>query len=201
MQRVITLTGMLVLILITSIRAADAPSATPDLSTPKAAITTFYTALMQGDAATVKAAAIADEKQTRMLDALARVMGATKAMHEAAVAKFGKDGEEIGQLPDARLLLEKVQIEQQGDNATAVIPSKGNSEKVQLKKVAGVWKVDVSAMPEARQTAQSIPQMKAMIAVAEQITGEIKAGKYSTAAEAQKALISRMKATESAAKG
>src|SRR6476469_4723925 len=82
--------------------AADAP----DTSTPKAAAISFAKALQSNDATTLKAICVGGEEEQKAVETLAGAMGAMRRFKEACAAKWGKDNQLGGAIPDLNLVAE-----------------------------------------------------------------------------------------------
>jgi hypothetical protein len=180
-------------------RAADV-----DLSTPKAAAKTFGQGLSDGDAETVKAAAIANEDQVKALEALVRAVSNFKKVEEAAVAKFGDAGKSIANpgsmsIGDELAKIDTAEEKIDGDSAT-LTPAE-STQPLQLRKIDGQWKVDFAAMPGSEQAAEALPMINAMADAATELADEISADKYKTAEEAKTALKQKLLAAMMAAQG
>ena len=196
-RRFTAVLALLALICCTTARAAD-----PDPATPKGAAEGFFRALEAGDTAKAKAYAHGEEKHMQMLDLLVPLVGNFKKMETAAVKKWGEAGKKMlsdgggpggfdveGQLKDAK-------VEEKGDTAT-ITPAKkeeGKNEPMKLRKVAGKWKVDMAAMPNAE--GMDNPQAKKMLtgmgSIAKDMATEIEAGKYQTPEQAKEAFGQKM---------
>jgi len=174
-----------------------AVAADTDLSTPKGAAKAFGEGMSQGNFDAVKAAVLADEAQTKALEALVKVIANFKKVEEAAVTKFGEAGKTVASQQQMSIGEELAKIDQavekiEGDTATLTSP--GSQEPLHLKKADGQWKVDFAAMPGSDQIAQAVPMIDAMAGAAGELSEEITADKYKTADEAKNALGQKMMA-------
>ena len=160
-----------------------------DLSTPKSAAKSFGEALQNGDAAGVRDASLNGKPE--LVDGMCNMMKSTKALHDAAVAKFGPDGESLGmgKQADFTKQLENAKVEENGDSATITA---SDGKPVTLKKADGDWKVDFASMPAMDAALKMLPMMAKMATANQDLADEIEAGKYATAAEAKKAYGQKM---------
>ena len=162
-----------------------------DLSTPMEAAKSFGAAMQNGDAAAVKDASI--NVKPELVDGMCDMMKSSKALHDAAVAKFGQDGEGFGSSAkaDINAQLKDAKVDENGDTAT-ITPI--NGKPVTLQKTGGEWKLDFSKMPGMDAAAAMLPMIGKMSAANKDVADDITAGKYATAPEAKKALNQRMMA-------
>jgi hypothetical protein len=178
----------------------SAPAPSVDLSTPKAALKAFGEAIKSGNLAAAKAVTISDEKANKILEAFVPTFGAMKRLSDTAVKKYGEAGKSIGndskggfEITDD---LDKANIVETGDTATATMKDSKEKEPIKLKKIDGQWKVDfVSMMGEKGKTedvSKIAPIFAAMTKAANESADEIEAGKYKTADEAKKAVNMKM---------
>jgi hypothetical protein len=199
-SRPLGVTATAILTLVIAARVQVAGAAEPNASTPKGAAEAFFKALEAGDTAKAKSLATGDEKQMKLLDLLAPLVGNFKKMEQAAIKKWGDEGKKLlqnegapgpsafdieGQLKDAK-------VEEKGDTAT-ITPTKKDkdadqpNEPTKLKKVGGSWKVDMGAIPNSEgmddPNAQKV--LKGMGDVAAQMASEIEQGKFKNVAEAK----------------
>ena len=188
--------GALLVVALTAagVRAQTAPAA-QDLSTPRAAIKSFYQALEDGNFERAKKAAIADKPQLEYIQGFVDLCQAMTQLGEAADEKFGADGAKLHfPLPVAQLaaLADSAAIEEQGDTATCAINPK---VPMTLKRSDGVWRVDLVtsfAGNVDKLQVQSTFQSQFAAAIKE-VVGEIKAGKLASVVEARTALQAKLK--------
>jgi hypothetical protein len=159
-----------------------------DTSTPKGAAKTMIDAMKKGDAATVKSVTVNGDP--KFIDMMVAMVSSNQQLQDAAVAKFGADGNSIGEakmLGDVDKKLDDAEVKENGDTAT--ITTKDSREPMTLKKVDGQWKVDLSQMPQmpGKDDPSMQPMFNAMLDVNKQLAADISAGKYKTAAEAKQA--------------
>ena len=111
--------------------------------------------------------------------------------HDAGVAKFGPEGENLGmgKQADFTKQLENAKVEENGDVATITA---SDGKPLTLKKADGAWKVDFASMPSMDQAMKILPMMAKMAGASNELADEITAGKYATAADAKKAYGQKM---------
>jgi hypothetical protein len=179
----------------------------------KDSIKKLATALKEGDSSTAKKYVDDTENSQKMVESLAKLAHAAQGLQDAAVAKFGEDGKTLGAgrmaggAPHFDKDLDDAQISVNGDAAT-VQPKAGTNtapsapgappappaRPTAFKKVNGTWKLDMQAMPNAAQMAQSSPMFDKMSDAMTQTAGEIKDGKYASVQEARQALYQKVAA-------
>jgi len=161
-----------------------------DFSTPKGAARAFATALENGDAETAKKACTGGDP--KVIESLANGIGNLKKMRDAGISKFGDEGKTIfsgsGDDFDMTKKLDDAVEKIDGDKAT--ITAK-DGKPMNLKKVDGDWKVDASEIAGAGGTVGA-GMFDSMGKAAKEMTDEINAGKYKTAAEAKEAFGKKM---------
>jgi hypothetical protein len=165
-----------------------------DLSTPKGAARAFAKAMEDGDAAEAKRASTGGDPQ--IIEAMAKMTGNMKKLHDASVAKFGDQGKSVagggGNGPDFSEWSKKIDeanVKEEGDTAT--LTQKDGGEPMKLKKVNGEWKVDTTPLT-GEMASMGTAMIDSMSKAAAETADDIKAGKYKTAQEAQEALGSKM---------
>jgi hypothetical protein len=184
--------------IISPTRAADAP----DTLTPKRTAATFYTALESGDIAGAKAVATGSDKQLAMLDSLVPFVHACKELENAGFKKWGEEGRKmLTQTPnsppsfDFKQRLQTDREEIAGDSASLVTtdPKAIDKTPIKLKKIAGQWKIDLSAVQdEGMDDPTDARTLKGLTDAATTVAGEIEHGKYADAASAKAALSEKI---------
>jgi hypothetical protein len=151
----------------------------------------WATALMEADAAGMKSHSVGTAEEIGRWEGMAKMIGSFKKLGDAASAKYGEEGAQIGRMfrtPDFSQL-ESSKVAVSGDDATLT----GKDSKVmKLKKEAGEWKVVLSSMPDAAKI--NPKQVNAMATAASATADEIKDGKYPTYRDAMIALGRKMAA-------
>jgi hypothetical protein len=177
------------------ILAAPVTVCASDESDVKDAAKSFATGLAKGDADQTKQYATSDANTVAIIDGLAPIVAASHRLHDAAVDKFGKDGERLAQNPGGNMSEWSKRADQSaaritGDTATlsaredpadkSQASSQSQPQPLHLKKEGGKWKVDLAGTPKA----------KAM----DETAGEVKDGKYQNVNQAQAALRQKVAA-------
>src|SRR5260370_40536521 len=101
-----------------------------------------------------------------MIEAMASMMGAAGKLHGVTAARFGpRDADKVaGPITgnaDAAREIEQSQEKVEGDTAT-IVTAKGPANALQLKKVDGEWKIDLTRFPQRSELARQIPMYSAM---------------------------------------
>jgi hypothetical protein len=152
------------------------------------------TALKGADGRTAKAYVIDEENNQKLVESLAKLEKSLKEFYKAAVAEFGKEGEDIGgakiqaehlpYLPDwAYLDDSKTAI--QGDIATVPPKRRGVGLPATFKKEGGMWKLVVVA--DSKKAAQDALVTDNLANAYIELTGDTKRGKYHTPNDLQRA--------------
>lgn len=164
----------------------------------KSSIKSLATAMKDGDGATAKKYVVNDENSQKLIDTLAKMSKAARDLQDAAVAKFGEDGKTLGagrmagNAPHFDKDLDEANITVNGDTATVAPKDPTKGSVATFKKQDGTWKLDLQSMPHAEQMAQGAVMMGKMADVMNEMTGEIKDGKYSSAQEARQAFYQKV---------
>jgi hypothetical protein len=176
--------------------AATTQPAAADYSTPKAAARSFVQALANGDSAAAEEAVIASPEQMKNVDLLAMMAGSMKKLTDAAVAKFGEEGQSIAgqhaRLEENLKQIDDAQVQVNDDVAT--LASADQKRPVTLKKQNGQWKVDMGSMPGTEQLTQAAGAIRAMAKAANDTAGEISKDQYKSVEEARDAFQKKMMA-------
>lgn len=167
-----------------------------DLSTPKGAAKAFANAMEKGDAEAAKRASTGGNPA--VVESMAKAMGSSKKLRDAAVAKFGDEGKNImgqenNEMAELAKTVDESEVKEDGDNAT-LKPKTG--EPVKLKKINGEWKVDLTEMMATMGT-MGTGMIDSMSKAASETADDIQAGKYKTMSEAQQAFGAKMVAAPS----
>lgn len=146
-----------------------------------------------------------DPQQKQMLTAMRSLMGKLKALDDAMKRKFGKGmdsasgnnpmaDEAMSQMKGMKgLKVSDLQIEVNGDSATARPPSGGQT--LTLNRVGGKWMIDIASMggsqdPQQMQMVQAM--LPALGKAIDELIADIDAGKYPDADAASQALMQKM---------
>jgi hypothetical protein len=191
------------------ILAAPVTVCASDESDVKDAAKSFATGLAKGDADQTKQYATSDANTVAIIDGLAPIVAASHRLHDAAVDKFGKDGERLAQNPGGNMSEWSKRADQSaaritGDTATlsaredpadkSQASSQSQPQPLHLKKEGGKWKVDLAGTPNAQSMKQQAPLFKAMAKAMDETAGEVKDGKYQNVNQAQAALRQKVAA-------
>jgi hypothetical protein len=186
---------------------ATAPELSSGYSTPSAAVTDLVTALHEGNFAAARDALIIPTDQKPALDALLDAMAATARLQKAASARF-LSADIHFKPPTAADLADKLQRVAaarqtvNGDSATLDVPSETATlpaanlsgaqpaaQTLELKKIGVAWKgagpsfFSLTGEPADR-IATRVALARKLAAVADDMAGEIAAGKYFSEADA-----------------
>lgn len=184
--------GWVVLLLASCALAAGAMTGCnkSDLSTPKGAASTLAKALQTGDVDTARKASTGADDKT--IQTLVSVVSGMKKLQDAMTAKFGAEetksmtGRASNGMSDMLKKLDDADEKVSGD--TAVVTPKGGGRPINLKKIDGNWKVDLSELSKA----SASPMFESIGKAASETADEVNAGKYKSAAEARKAMTMKM---------
>jgi hypothetical protein len=171
------------------VRAADSP----DLSTPKKAALVVAKAMIDEDMPTLRAASVGSDELYGIMEATWRRRALARQMQAVAVVRFGEAGKQVGAdiigpgEADLAAVAPKLQEAINGDTASVGPPGEGQATP--LKKVDGVWKVNLLAMlGEPANVARQRAIAQAMEKIIVTTTDAIQAGRYATAGDAILAL-------------
>lgn len=162
-----------------------------DLSTPKSAARVFTEALDKGNASAAHAAAITTEKNAAFVDVMAEFMKATHKLNEAAIARYGDAGKEVGgaeKEKDLTKYYDEAEVTETGDTAT--ITRKDEPAKaLKLRRTEAGWKVDIaSLLGDEIIIDDTVKMFRALNASMHEMTAEINEGKHPSAEAAKHAL-------------
>lgn len=176
--------------------ATSAQASEVNLSTPKDAAKTLFTAVAAGDRDGIRAALHAsDAQQDALADAMAQLIVSGKRLGDAASLKFGAEGDALGRGmldPSGLSRLDGATVSESGDNATLEVP--GQNRPMSFRKQDGKWRLVITnfggALPEhiEKQTRLVILMAEAM----DESTAEIGAGKFATVTDAAGAIQKRL---------
>lgn len=165
-------------------------AATPfDLSNPKAAAVTFARSLENGDLKRAKAATIASGMELDLVESMAHAASNLRKLYDAAEEKFGASAAQDLLARSGMSASEGIaagQVVMEGDYAT-VMPRNAISP-VPLKRIRGLWKVDIGALIKGQDMSLAIPTLRALGTAADRVSGEVSAGKYASVEEVKAAM-------------
>ncbi len=183
-------------------------AATPDLSTPRAALVTLYTALRAGDVPLAKTAmTFADDREEERATVNLTTQWAPLSLMHAMEQRFGEPARRtfsnaslVKSADEALEKIQKTDISVNGDTATvgekkAAVDPNAETEVtgVKLKKIGAQWKVvaatfqDVASEVPASQTAMLKALSNATGAATLAVKKRLDAGEFSSADDAYKA--------------
>lgn len=176
-----------------AVAAADGGSAA-DLSTPQAAMLAFANALLAGDNAGIRAAAVGSDEEYKGAEAMGVMVSALRKLSDAAASRYGPDNA-ISQASanlNLAVAFRDADMKVDGDVATVVRKDKpAEPAKAKLVRRDGRWRVDLSSLPR-----QDMAQVAAAAPVVEKAAGElaaeIAAGRYKSANDALAAFGAKM---------
>lgn len=162
-----------------------------DLSTPRAAASTFTNALEKGDAATATLASSAGGIETDLVAAMAESASGIKKLNAAAIAKFGDDGKRLVAVQtNVAKNLSDGEVEITGDRA--LLRSRDGRDTMQLKRDDAGWKVDIGALIKGQDVSHVVPIFRAAGLASRKTAEEIESGKLKTVDEAKTQMAAQM---------
>ena len=191
----------MLILLIGLAAASSAPTTAPaDPSTPKGALKALAQALDAGDRKAVldllSATNPADQK---LADATADVAEASARLRQTAGKAFGEEaarplGVQVGATPEAIARIDSAKVQLDGERAT-VRANDSEGPPMVLARVNGSWKVPVSELSkdvEAADVEKNVAALADQARLLRELSEEVAAGKYKTAADARQALDRRI---------
>ena len=167
----------------------------PELATPKIAAITFVRAMEADDSEAFRKVTLGNDEDYQLFEPLLRMTGAAKKLEKAARTRFGKEGTKIVRESPAVGLEVHVQesdVKVIGDRATLKHKADADADALPLKMTPAGWKVDLTAIANRHQMSAAAGGMLKMQQALEQATNDILEGKFKTADDAAKAVVSRM---------
>jgi hypothetical protein len=166
-----------------------------DLSTPSAAMRTFAVALERDNRTIALIASTPDMRNrdprtTSFVEAMVDRDACERQMVDAAIERFGDKARDQFRTPMSQTLLKAASLPPAIDGKTATIPF--DKKPIRLKKNADGWTLDWIATIEGPPTDEQLRVMRAIVASVAEVTGNIKAGQYSTAQEAGQAINEKL---------
>jgi hypothetical protein len=168
------------------------PVAAAPLPSPKAVALAFVLSLDKGDATVAKALLPPGGGRGRWVDAAIGLSAALKRLDAAAVARFGEAGRAVSR-DQLNLAISAKAVEQavekiEGDSATLTLP--GSPRPLRLKKVGGLWQLEVG--PTEEEAAEQVALCERLAGAADATAGEVAAGRYADPAAAARAFAARV---------
>ena len=171
----------------------------------KEAAMSFARALSQGNAEQAHKFAVSNKTNDTFIDLVVPLVAAQTKLHDSAVSRFGKDGESILTTGTPAEAFNKeygkdagdLDINITGDSAQITAKPKAGEkpegQPLQLKKVEGKWKVDLSKLKGAEAMPKNAPLIKALTKAMADTADEIQAGKYGKVQDAKMAIADKVK--------
>jgi hypothetical protein len=178
-------------------QATDTPA---DPSTPKGALKALAKALDAGDrAAVLELLAANSEQERRVAAATADLAEATVGLRRVATRAFGEKasrplGVDPGATPEALARIDAATVDLKGDRATLRTPQQ-EGPPIVLARQGNTWRVPVSELSkdvEAADVERNLKDVAEQTRLMRELTAEVAAGKYKTAADARQALDQRI---------
>jgi hypothetical protein len=179
---------------------ATVPADPADPATPKGALKALAQALDAGDRAAVLKLLLADTGEERKVAAAtADLADATAGLRRAAAKAFGEQGSrplgvDAGATPEALARIDSATVDLAQDRATVRTPQLEGPPIVLVKR-DGTWHVPVSELSkdvEAADVERNLKDVAEQTRLLRELSAEVLAGKYKTAAEARQALDARI---------
>jgi hypothetical protein len=189
-----------ILLLTGTVRAADV-----DMSSPKAAVKSLYTAVGRVDTAAVRQLLyVENDPQQELAGGYGKVILASKRLGDIAKQKFPTSQNQLAQgtiVPEDIAKVESAMVSITGDNA--VVRITGNPDPIKLRRVDGSWKILVGEGAETDNSgshrADRLTLLQNLADAMNQSADELNADKYPTIADAEAAIKQRMSAVVSKA--
>lgn len=187
-------TGLMAAAVVTGL-AGSVFAESPELATPKLGALAFVRAMEQNSPDAFASVTIGAEQDRKLFAPLIHMVGAAKDLEKAARQKFGKAGRVVVRESPAAGIEVQVQestVSISGDSAVVRHAPDDGSEPLTLRKTADGWKVDLTAIQRRQEMVTAAPSVQRIEKALSDTAAEIREGKFKTAEEAGKALISRM---------
>ena len=167
----------------------------PELATPKLGVLAFVRAMEQDSPEAFAAVTLGAEPDRKLFVPLIHMVGAAKDLEKAARQKFGKAGRVVVRDSPAAGL--EVQVQEStvtitGDSAIVRHAQDDGAEPLTLRKTSDGWKVDLTAIQRRQEMASAAPSVERLEKALSDTAGDIRAGKFQSAEEAERALLQRM---------
>ncbi len=172
-----------------------------DLSSPKSAAMEYGKATEEGDLNKTRGSVILTKETDKLIVSLVPFMHAMHELQKASMEKFGEKGYQVigaSSADDISKQIEKSKIDIQGDTAT-VTTSANNPRPLKLTKKNNEWRVDLTGIlppsSNSQQTDRVITLYNSMTLTANEVTADVKGGKFKTIEEAKLGLNTKMQET------
>lgn len=162
-----------------------------DLGTPKSAAKSLYQAMQRGNASEVAQTIYTETpEQRRLIAAVSELLVAGKRLGDAAQARFGATAERFGVgtvIPEDLAQIESAEVKEADGIATITIPNQ--FAPMRFRKDATGWKLLVDDYLKVHEQSDAqAALLKDFASALTEISTEITAGRYPTAADAQTAV-------------
>lgn len=163
-----------------------------DLSSPRKTAAAFAMALQRGDMATLQTVTVGGADDYKLMRSVTGMTAAADQLNKAAVARFGaEEGKKVArsmggspEQSDIPRQIAESDEKVEGDSAAITMKGAPPGNAINLKKVEGRWKVDLSQFPKRDEIARQTPILDAAAKVLVQGAADVRNGKYRTAEEA-----------------
>jgi hypothetical protein len=165
----------------------------PDLSTALSAALAWYEANWKGDANAAHKVLVDDAAQREYVAAGLRYSAALNNLEAAAAKQFKGVGRRVTDHPNsARLMERRLEVQEDGDRAT--VTAKNMKMPIELRRIDGRWRVDLSAAMRDPGLARADGAYNGVAAIAEEMTREVAAGAFKSADDVRKEFTRRRRA-------
>ncbi|HWE94897.1 MAG TPA: hypothetical protein VG269_13105 [Tepidisphaeraceae bacterium] len=166
------------------------------LATPKLAALAFVRAMESNDMTAFKAVTLGADDDYKLFEPLLGMVGSAKQLEKAARDKFGKAASVIVRESPAvelEIHVQESDVKVTGDHAVMTHQGEENADPLTLRHTSDGWKVDLTAIANRKQMANSAPAMARMREAFVQSAAEIRADRFKTAEDAEQAVLKRIK--------
>lgn len=175
-----------------------------ELATPKLAALTFVRAMEANDMTAFRGVTLGADDDYKLFEPLLGMVGAAKQLEKAAREKFGKAASVVvRESPAVELEVHVQESDVKVTSDTAVLTHKGEegADPLTLRHTADGWKVDLTAIANRQQMADTAAAMGRMRQALADTASGIRDGHFKTADEAEQAVVKRIRdAAESSGK-
>ena len=176
--------------------ATQLGAASATVATPKVAALAFVRAMETADMTAFRAATIGEEDDYKLFEPLVGMVGAAKQLEKAAREKFGKSGSVVvrdSPAVELEVHIQESDVKVTGDTAVMTHQGEEGADPLTLRHTSEGWKVDLTAIPNRKQMANSAAAMGRMRQAFVQSAADIRAGRFKTAEDAEQAVLKRIK--------
>ena len=183
-----------IVLAVAAVARAEGPVANVPAS-PKAAAIVFVRAMEADDLAAFRAATVGTEEDYHLFEPLLHMVGSARDLEKAAREKFGKDGSGIVRQSPAlgmEIHVQESDVKVTGDRATLHHKADAEADALTLRKISGQWKVDLTAIKNRQSMTAAAGTMRRMQQALSQSAADIRAGKFTSAQDAERAVATRI---------